>query len=151
MNLVQIDAAMSEAVRRSGEWIACRPGCAEFCLGTFDISEAEARLLREGLRTIESDRAARIRARAQRHDAGDDAPCPALDPETLQCDLYEWRPVTCRVFGPATRSEEDPSAIGACELCYVGASDAEIEACAVTVPAAEPAVTTVAFALLQQD
>lgn len=149
---MQIDTAMSEAVRRSVEWIACRPGCAECCLGEFEISAAEAALLRDGLRAIGAERAERVRARARQVNGDDDnAPCPALDPETRECDLYAWRPVTCRVFGPATRSAEDPSAIGACELCYVGASDAEIEACAVTVPAAEPGVTTVAIALLQED
>lgn len=30
----------------------------------------------------------------------DEEPCPALDPETGLCDLYESRPMTCRVFGP---------------------------------------------------
>ncbi|MCC6540102.1 MAG: YkgJ family cysteine cluster protein [Bryobacterales bacterium] len=146
---MQIDVAMSEVVRRSGRWIACRPGCAECCLGEFEISLAEAALLREGLRSIDAERATGVRERARQLNSDEDAPCPALDPETRECDLYAWRPVTCRVFGPATRSEDDPSAIGACELCYVGATDAEIEACAVTLPAADPAVTTVAIALLQ--
>src|SRR4051812_5348761 len=26
--------------------------------------------------------------------------CPVLDPKTGKCDLYEWRPITCRAFGP---------------------------------------------------
>ena len=34
--------------------------------------------------------------------ANDDA-CPALDPATGRCDLYAWRPMTCRVFGPPIR------------------------------------------------
>ena len=29
-----------------------------------------------------------------------DAACPALDPATGRCDVYLWRPMTCRVFGP---------------------------------------------------
>jgi Fe-S-cluster containining protein len=29
-----------------------------------------------------------------------DEPCPALDPETGACDLYDARPMTCRTFGP---------------------------------------------------
>ena len=28
------------------------------------------------------------------------AACPALDPATGRCDVYAWRPMTCRVFGP---------------------------------------------------
>ena len=59
----------------------------------------------------------------------DDEPCPALDPETQTCDLYAARPMTCRAFGAAVRGKD--GAVGACELCYHGASDAEIAACAV--------------------
>ena len=32
-----------------------------------------------------------------------DAACPALDPETGRCDVYAWRPMTCRIFGPPVR------------------------------------------------
>jgi Fe-S-cluster containining protein len=53
-------------------------------------------------------------------------PCPALDPERGTCDVYAWRPVTCRVFGPPIRSE---SGLGVCELCYHGASVDEIATC----------------------
>jgi Fe-S-cluster containining protein len=55
-----------------------------------------------------------------------DEPCPALDPKTGNCELYESRPMTCRVFGPPVRSEDG---LGVCELCYHGASDEEIAAC----------------------
>jgi Fe-S-cluster containining protein len=53
-------------------------------------------------------------------------PCPALDPEHGTCDVYAWRPITCRVFGPPVRSE---GGLGVCELCYHGASADEIAAC----------------------
>jgi len=53
-------------------------------------------------------------------------PCPALDPETGLCELYGARPMTCRVFGPPVRSEDG---LGVCELCFRGATDAEIAAC----------------------
>lgn len=55
-----------------------------------------------------------------------DEPCPALDPETGACDLYESRPITCRVFGPPVRSEDG---LGVCELCFEGATDEQIAAC----------------------
>jgi Fe-S-cluster containining protein len=55
-----------------------------------------------------------------------DEPCPALDPETGLCELYEARPMTCRVFGPPVRSADG---LGVCELCFQGASDKEIAAC----------------------
>lgn len=62
----------------------------------------------------------------------DEAPCPALDPATGRCDVYEWRPMTCRVFGPPVRQET--GALGCCELCFTEASDEETAACEMPVP-----------------
>ena len=56
-----------------------------------------------------------------------DEPCPALDPNTGTCDLYEYRPMTCRVFGPPVRNEG--GGLGICELCFHGATRKEIAAC----------------------
>jgi len=69
---------------------------------------------------------------AQRFESfANDEPCPALDPVSGNCELYESRPMTCRVFGPPVRSEDGPGedGLGVCELCYQGASDEEIAAC----------------------
>ena len=55
-----------------------------------------------------------------------DEPCPALDPATGNCELYESRPMTCRVFGPPVRSEDG---LGVCELCFQGATAKEIASC----------------------
>jgi len=89
--LVQIiDAAMAEAVRRSGAWIACRPGCFECCIGPFPITQDDARRLRAGLAVLESadaDRAVRLRERIRVHVEAEEALCPVLDPETGTCDL----------------------------------------------------------------
>ncbi len=52
-------------------------------------------------------------------------PCPALDPATGLCDLYQARPMTCRVFGPPLRTE---GGLGICELCFQGATPQEIAA-----------------------
>lgn len=52
--------------------------------------------------------------------------CPVLDPETQTCDLYEARPMTCRIFGPPVRN---PEGLGVCELCYVGATEEQIASC----------------------
>ena len=62
-----------------------------------------------------------------------DAPCPALNPETGLCDLYEWRPMTCRVFGPPVRVA-DGEGLACCELCFVGAREEEIARCEMQVP-----------------
>jgi len=96
-------------------------------------------------------------------DFANQAPCPALDPSTGLCDVYEWRPMTCRVFGPPVRMGAG-DALGCCELCFKGADDAELAACEMPVPhefearllseigpkgeARETGETLVAFALL---
>lgn len=156
--LIQIvDAALADATRRSGDWLVCRPGCTQCCIGAFAINQLDALRLRRGLAQLQSthpQRAAAIQKRArdsvarlsktfpgdsatgilgesekarQRfEDFANDEPCPVLDPETGLCELYESRPMTCRVFGPPVRSEEG---LGVCELCYHGATDKEIAAC----------------------
>ena len=158
--LIQIvDAALADSVRRSGKWLACRPGCSQCCVGVFAINQLDALRLRHGLAETERrdpERAARIRKRAldtvarltpdypgdpstgilaeaetdedckRWDDFANDVPCPALDPASGTCDLYEFRPVICRTFGPPLREEGD---LAVCDLCFNGATDAEIAAC----------------------
>ena len=130
--LIQIvDRALEEAAQKSGPHLVCRPGCAECCIGPFEINQLDARRLREGLSALERsdpERAARVRERAKKA-PGDEEPCPALDPETRTCDLYSWRPMICRTFGPAAPSGDGAYSI--CELCYTEATEDEIAACAV--------------------
>jgi len=71
-------------------------------------------------------------AREPFEDLADNAPCPALDPDTGRCDVYAWRPMTCRLFGPPVRQQS--GALGCCELCFTHASDEEIVACEMHVP-----------------
>jgi Fe-S-cluster containining protein len=66
-------------------------------------------------------------------DFANEAACPALDPASGRCDVYAWRPMTCRVFGPPVRMG-DGEALGHCELCFSGASADEVAACEMTVP-----------------
>jgi Fe-S-cluster containining protein len=97
---------------------------------------------------------------ARFEDFANDAPCPALNPDTGLCDVYAWRPMTCRVFGPPVRMGEG-EALGCCELCFAGASESEIAACEMEVPhelesqlvaeIGETGETVVAFALLSSD
>ncbi|HVN05520.1 MAG TPA: YkgJ family cysteine cluster protein [Bryobacteraceae bacterium] len=139
--LVQIvDAAFAEAARRSGAWLVCRPGCAQCCLGEFAITQLDAVRLRRGLAELaerDAERAERVRQRARAIVApmADDEPCPALDPETGTCDVYAARPITCRAFGPPLRCESGD--VGVCELCYEGATDDQIAACAVDADSEE--------------
>jgi Fe-S-cluster containining protein len=62
-----------------------------------------------------------------------DAACPALNPKSGRCDVYAWRPMTCRVFGPPVRMGEGDE-LGHCELCFDGASEKEVQACEMEVP-----------------
>jgi Fe-S-cluster containining protein len=127
-----VDAALAEAVRKGGAWIACRPGCCECCMGPFAISEDDATRLRRGLADLEAldrERATRVRSRARGWSGGDDEPCPVLDPDTGTCELYAARPLTCRTFGPPVRCASGALAI--CELCFDGATEEEIESCVV--------------------
>ena len=68
---------------------------------------------------------------------GDTEPCPALDPTTGTCDLYEHRPIVCRTFGPPMRTPEGN--LATCELCYTHATTEEIAACELNpaIPALE--------------
>jgi Fe-S-cluster containining protein len=167
--LVQImDAALVNAARRAGEWLACRPGCTQCCYGAFSINQLDALRLREGmemLRRANPALAVAVERRAadwiQEHganfpgdpasgmlgeseeqrtrfeDYANDAACPALDPATGRCDLYEWRPMTCRVFGPPVRTQAPEggcTALCHCELCFVGASAVQIADCEMPVP-----------------
>jgi Fe-S-cluster containining protein len=64
-----------------------------------------------------------------------EAACPALNEVTGHCDVYQWRPMTCRVFGPPVRMDTGgEQALGHCELCFYGASEAEVAACEMPVP-----------------
>jgi Fe-S-cluster containining protein len=156
--LIQIvDAALADATRRSGEWLVCRVGCTQCCVGVFAISQLDALRLRHGFRELaraNPPKASALRKRAREsvarlagefpgnsrtgilgddesslerfEDFGDDEVCPALSPETGECELYASRPMTCRVFGPPIRSE---GGLGVCELCYHGATPQQIAAC----------------------
>jgi Fe-S-cluster containining protein len=164
IQLVQIvDAALADTARRSGDWLVCKPGCAQCCIGVFAIDQLDAARLEQGLRELmESDpeRAQAVVERARRsvkglsqefpgdpatglldpgqearfEDFANDEPCAALDPATGLCDLYRSRPMTCRVFGPPVRSGEG---LGVCELCYHGATEEQIAACEMPVTGLE--------------
>ncbi len=73
---------------------------------------------------------------ARFEDFANDAACPALDPATGRCDVYAWRPMTCRVFGPPIRTAGDDGTegLGHCELCFIGATSEQVAACEMPVP-----------------
>src|SRR5229473_2711146 len=68
-HLVQIiDTALADTARRSGEWLVCKPGCTQCCVGVFAIHQLDAARLQQGLTDLEKtdpQRAGRIRERAR--------------------------------------------------------------------------------------
>jgi len=61
-----VTAAMADATERSGDWLKCRPGCSQCCVGVFPIRWQDAGRLRDGLAALgeaDPERAARVRAR----------------------------------------------------------------------------------------
>jgi Fe-S-cluster containining protein len=162
--LVQImDAALADATRRAGAWLACRRGCTACCHGAFAINALDVARLgaaMDALRAADALAAEAIQKRAEAwiaeqaaefpgdaatgilgrseedqerfEEFANDAPCPALDPESGACGVYAGRPMTCRVFGPPVRNEG--GGIGHCELCFQGAPTAEVLACEMQVP-----------------
>jgi Fe-S-cluster containining protein len=53
-------------------------------------------------------------------------PCPALDPGTGRCDLYPWRPNSCRTCGPPVRFGDQH--LPPCHLWFKGAPSEAVEA-----------------------
>lgn len=158
-----LEATFDEATRRAGDWLACRVGCTECCIGPFPITQLDGWRLRRGLEALAGQDAARgvavvERAREQvrmmapefpgdpvtglidDEDGGAAAarfarrfaprPCPALDPATGRCEVYEWRPVSCRTYGPPARIGRD--LLPPCRLCFAGAPADTIDACRVS-------------------
>lgn len=156
--LVQIvDAALADSARRSGEWLACKPGCTQCCVGAFAIDQLDAMRLREGLKELsrsDPDRASRVRQRAAQFLEKFAAEFPG-DPVTGQLEESdegqrrfeafaneEPCPALDRVTGlcdlyaarPITCRVFGPpvrseGGLGVCELCFHGASDEEIARC----------------------
>ena len=166
--LIQImDAALLEAARRSGEWLVCRPGCTQCCIGVFAINQLDAARLRGGLDELSAtdpDRAYKIRERARASiarlssvypgnpmtgllDEGDEAEerFEAFGNEEA-CPALDPASGMCDLYAarPMTcRSFGPPvrseGGLGVCELCYHGATDEQIAECEMNVPLQEEA------------
>jgi Fe-S-cluster containining protein len=156
--LIQIvDAALADAARRSGEWLVCRRGCTQCCVGVFAINQLDVVRLQRGLAALEKkdpQRAGRIRERArdsiQRLSAEfpGNAETGVLDegPEADERFAEFANDEVCPVLDPETglcdlyesrpmtcRTFGPPvraeGGLGVCELCFHGTSDEQIAAC----------------------
>jgi len=160
--LIQIvDAALADAARRSGEWLVCRPGCTQCCMGVFAINPLDAVRLQQGLADLETtdpQRAGRIRERARASIRQLSAEFPGnvktglLDegPEADErfaefandevCPVLDPETGLCDLYGarPMTCRTFGPpvqteGGLGVCELCFHGATDEQIAACEMVV------------------
>ncbi len=53
VQLVQIlDSALADTARRSGDWLVCKPGCTQCCVGVFAIHQLDAARLQQGLQAL---------------------------------------------------------------------------------------------------
>ena len=160
--LIQIvDAALADASWRSGEWLACRPGCTQCCVGVFAVNQLDAARLQQGLADLEKTdprRARRIRKRARASMERLSPECPgnaktgvldeSSEAEERFAEFANDEP--CPVLDPETglcdlydarpmtcRTFGPPvqsdGGLGVCELCFHGASGEQIAACEMVV------------------
>jgi Fe-S-cluster containining protein len=160
--LVQIlDAGLADAARRSGDWLVCKPGCTQCCIGVFAIHQLDAARLQQGLEELTSSdpgRAQSVRERARKsverltQGFPGDPVTGLLDPseeaEALFEDFANDEP--CAALDPATGlcdlylhrpvtcrvfgpPVRSEQGLGVCELCYHGATEEEIAACEMAV------------------
>ena len=153
-----VDAALADSVRRSGAWLACRPGCSQCCHGVFAISALDTHRLREGLHQLyrsDPDRAAAVHTRAKASAVrlaptfpGDpDTGALASTPEAQEifetfaddepCPALDPTTQTCDLYAARPilcRTFGPPlrtpdNGLAVCELCFDGASPEEIDRC----------------------
>jgi Fe-S-cluster containining protein len=160
--LVQIlDAALADTARRSGDWLVCKPGCTQCCVGVFAIDQLDAERLQQGLEELartEPERAQSIRERARRSVERLSPGFPG-DPQTGLLDPSEEAEARfedfandepCAALDPATGlcdlylhrpvtcrvfgpPVRSQEGLGVCELCYHGATEEQIAACEMPV------------------
>ena len=157
--LVQIvDAALADTARRSGEWLVCKLGCTQCCIGVFAINQLDVARLQRGIADLQiSDppRAARIRQRALasieslRPDFPGSPETGILEESVEVTERFEEfaNDEPCPVLDPVTGAcdlyshrpilcrtfgppmRTEDGNLAACELCYTHATTAQIAAC----------------------
>ncbi len=160
-----LDNWLQRANERGGEHIACRPGCAQCCLGVFAIDRLDALRLQHGLNLLadrDPERAQRVLQRAAEslertvdYFPGDmetgilDVSAEAEEifedfANDEPCPALDPKTLTCDLYGhrPLTCRVFGPpvrteGGLGVCELCFTKASAQEIAAAEVPVDGEE--------------
>ena len=156
-----IDIALADTARRSGEWLVCKPGCTQCCVGVFAIHQLDAARLQQGLQELsasEPERARSVRARARKSverlaedfpgnpatgllDESEEAEARFEDfANDEPCAALDPHTGLCDLYlsRPMTCRVFGPpvrseQGLGVCELCYHGATEEQIEACEMPV------------------
>jgi Fe-S-cluster containining protein len=160
--LVQIlDTALADTARRSGDWLVCKPGCTQCCVGVFAIHQLDAARLQEGLLELsqsDPERARSVRERARKsverlvEGFPGDAATGLLDPSEEAEARFEGfaNDEACAALDPLTGlcdlylarpvtcrvfgpPVRSEQGLGVCELCYHGATEEQIAACEMPV------------------
>jgi Fe-S-cluster containining protein len=160
--LVQIlDAALADTARRSGDWLVCRPGCTQCCVGVFAIHQLDAARLQQGMQELAGSDPKRARAVQERAAKSVERLAPDFpgDPATGLLDSSEEAEARFEDFAndePCAALDPDTGlcdlylsrpvtcrvfgppvrsqqGLGVCELCYHGATEEEIAACEMPV------------------
>jgi Fe-S-cluster containining protein len=156
--LVQIvDAALADVTAKSGDWLACRPGCSQCCHGAFRINQLDVARLQQGmsqLKRSDKPRALRVEERAQgwiernRRDYPGSTATGVLNKGKAAeaafeefandeaCPALDPETQTCDLYAhrPMTCRVFGPpvrteQGLGVCELCFKGAPESEIARC----------------------
>jgi Fe-S-cluster containining protein len=160
--LVQIlDSALAGTARRSGDWLVCKPGCTQCCVGVFAIHQLDAARLQQGLRELagsDPKRARAVQDRASRSverlspdfpgnpatgllDSSEEAEARFEDfANDEPCAALDPNTGLCDLYlaRPVTCRVFGPpvrsqQGLGVCELCYHGATEEQIAACEMPV------------------
>ncbi len=160
--LVQIlDAALADTARRSGDWLVCKPGCTQCCVGVFAIHQLDVARLQQGMRELagsDSQRARAVQERARRSverlardfpgnpatgllDSSEEAEARFEDfANDEPCAALDPDTGLCDLYlaRPVTCRVFGPpvrsqQGLGVCELCYHGATEEQIAACEMPV------------------
>ncbi len=124
-----VDATFKKVQEQYGECVRCDIGCADCCHALFDLTFIEALYIHHKyIQHLDEQQQAKLNEKAnladrqtykikrdayKRMEAGEDhemilnqvaeerVRCPLLN-ESDRCDLYEFRPITCRLYGIPT-------------------------------------------------
>ncbi len=112
--LREVDKNFAEVKKRYPREVRCRKGCTDCCLAPFDLSLVEALYMAQAFRRLPRRERREVERRLEKYEKewAEKVPkpvtpfvlstiklrCPFLNDRGL-CVLYEFRPVTCRIYG----------------------------------------------------